>query len=418
MLCIVLLAGATAGAQAPPSEHHHQDRQDEGMGMPMPETRVAQNASGTSWIPASSPENMWMKPLGNWVLMAHGELFAGYNQQGGKLGTGKAESENWLMLMEERKLGSAMLDLRQMLSAEPLTAPHPGYPELFQTGETYKGRPLVNYQHPHDVFGEISAMLSVPLSNKVTWLVYGGPAGEPALGPTAFLHRISASENPAAPLGHHVQDSTHISYGVVTSGFVIDRVKVEGSIFNGREPDEKRYNFDLAPLDSWSARLSFAPGKNWAAQYSYGHLVHPEALEPGNTNRQTASLAYNRPLAAGNWATTLIWGRNFKNALRQIENSYLLESTLNFARRNYAYARVELVDKDELFPEALGSASYRVGAFTFGGVRDVLHDQHGEIGLGADVTFYSKPAGLDATYGNNPVSFHIFLRLRPPPMQH
>ncbi len=384
--------------------------------MPMPAAVVAQFASGTSWIPASSPQNMWMKPLCKWTLMAHGQLFATYNQQGGKLGTGKAESKNWLMLMEQRKLGTATLEVRQMLSAEPLTAPHPGYPELFQTGETYHGRALVNYQHPHDVFGEIAALLSVPVSEKVTWLLYGGPAGEPSLGPTAFLHRVSASENPSTPLGHHVQDSTHISYGVVTSGFVIDRFKIEGSAFNGREPDEKRYNFDLAPLDSWSARLSFAPGKNWAAQYSYGHLVHPEALEQGNTNRQTASVAYNRPLAAGNWATTLLWGRNFKQPSHRVENSYLLESTLNFARRNYAYTRLELADKDELFPEALGAASYRTAAYTFGGVRDLVHSTHGNIGLGADMTFYSYPTALEGVYGSSPVSFHVFLRFRPPAM--
>ena len=386
--------------------------------MNMPAAPAAQFASGTSWIPASSPQHMWMSTLAGWRLMAHGELFVGYNQQGGPLGAGKLESQNWLMLMQERRLGAATLQVRQMLSAEPLTAPHPGYPELFQTGETYQGHALVNYQHPHDLFSELSALLSVPVSEKVTWLLYGGPAGEPALGPAAFPHRISASENPAAPLGHHTQDSTHISYGVLTSGFVIDRFKIEASAFNGREPDERRYNFDLAPLDSWSARLSVAPGRNWVAQYSYGHLVHPEALEAGNTNRQTASVAYNRPLAAGNWATTLIWGRNFKPATRRAQNSYLLESTLNFARRNYAYTRLELVDKDELFAQALSAASYRIGAYTFGGVRDLVQGSYGQLGLGADVTFYSKPLALDPVYGRDPVSLHVFLRFRPPAMQH
>ena len=387
-------------------------------GMNMPAAPGAQFASGTSWVPASSPLHMWMSRLGGWQLMAHGELFVGYNQQGGPLGAGKLESQNWLMLMQEHKLGAATLQLRQMLSAEPLTTPHPGYPELFQTGETYQGRALVNYQHPHDVFSELSALLSVPVSEKITWLLYGGPAGEPALGPAAFPHRISASENPAAPLGHHLQDSTHISYGVVTSGFVIDRFKIEASAFNGREPDERRYNFDLAPLDSWSARLSFAPGKNWAAQYSYGHMVHPEALEAGNTDRQTASVAYNRPLAVGNWATTLIWGRNFKPATRRVQNSYLLESTRNFARRNYAYTRLELVDKDELFPQALNAASYRIGAYAFGGVRVLVQGSYGQLGLGADVTFYAKPVALDPVYGRDPVSLHLFLRYRPPVMKH
>jgi hypothetical protein len=415
----VLVSASLLGAQdsAPPAALDHQHMHHEGMTMPMA-APAPQFASGTSWLPASSPQFMWMKPAGSWTLMAHGELFVGYNQQGGRLGVGKLESENWLMLMEQRRLGGATLEVRQMLSAEPLTAPHPGYPELFQTGETYRGRGLVNYQHPHDVFAEISALLTVPLSEKISWLLYGGPAGEPALGPTAFVHRISAAENPAAPLSHHLQDSTHISYGVVTTGFVIDRFKLEASAFNGREPDERRYDFDLAPLDSWSVRLSAAPGRNWTAQYSYGRLVHPEAIEPGNINRQTASLVYNRRLTAGNWATTVIWGHNFKQSTRQAQNSYALESALNFARRNYAYGRVELVDKDELFPAASGAASYRIGAYTLGGVRDLAQGSYGQIGLGADLTFYSKPAALDAVYGAAPVSLHVFLRFRPPAMNH
>lgn len=377
---------------------------------------VAKFGSGTSWIPSSTPEHMWMSSASPWTLMIHGNLFLGYNQQGGPRGAGKVESENWLMLMEQRKLGGTTLQLRQMLSAEPLTVPHPGFPQLFQTGETYRGRPLVDHQHPHDVFSEISALLAVQVHEKVQWLLYGGPAGEPALGPVAFPHRFSAQENPAAPLAHHLQDSTHISYGVVTTGFVFGKAKIEASAFNGREPDEKRYNFDLAPLDSWSARLSVAPGRNWTAQYSFGHLIHPEALEPGNLNRQTASLAYNRRLGHGNWSSTLIWGRNFKQAVRRVQNSYLLESALNFAERNYAYTRLELVDKDELQLPAPGS--FRIGAYTFGGVRDLRRGGYGQLGLGADVTVYSKPALLNPIYGRRPVSFHVFLRFRPPAMSH
>ena len=374
--------------------------------------RVPKAGSGTSWLPCSSSEHAWMKMSGGWMLMAHGQLFLTYNQQGGPRGAGKIESENWLMTMEEHSLGRARIQLRQMLSAEPLTAPHPGFPELFQTGETYHGAPLVDHQHPHDVFGELAAHIDVPLSDWVSWFVYGGPAGEPALGPVAFLHRPSAQENPAAPLGHHLQDSTHISYGVITSGLDLGQnLQLEASAFNGREPDEQRYNFDLAPLDSWSFRLSAELTSDWMASYSYGHLVHPEALEPGDINRQSASLMYTRPLRRGYWASSLIWGRNHRDVDGANRNSYLLESTLNFAEKNYAFTRMELVDKDELFvaPEA----NYLIGAFTFGGVRDLVHNRTGQIGLGADVTLYSKPAALDAAYGNRPVSFQVFLRFRP-----
>lgn len=371
-------------------------------------------ASGTAWEPGSTPQHMWMTQRGGWRLMGHALVFFTYNQQGGPRGAGKMQSMNWAMFMEQHKLGRGTLTFHEMLSAEPLTTPHPGFPELFQTGETYHGEPLVDHQHPHDVFGEIALLYTLPLNEKVTWLLYGGPAGEPALGPPSFVHRLSSSDIPAAPLGHHLQDSTHITYGVVTSGFIVGPAKFEASVFNGREPDEQRYDFDFAPMDSWSARGSVGLGKNWTAQYSYGHLVHPEALDPTDVERQTASVSYNRPLPVGNWATTLVWGRNHKDLVNTNQNSYLLESDLNFQTKNYVFTRLELVDKDELFPSlAPPEPSFRIGAYTFGGVRDLVHSTHWQIGLGADVTFYSKPAALDAAYGQNPVSFEIFLRIRP-----
>jgi hypothetical protein len=372
-----------------------------------------QAGSGTGWEPSSVPEHEWMLMPDGWELMAHGVIFTDYNQQGGPRGEGKAESVNWGMLMEQHKLGGGTILFRQMFSAESLTSPHPGFPELFQTGETYHGEPLVDHQHPHNVFAELSLLYTLPLSEKVSWVLYGGPSAEPALGPVTYIHRASAAELPLAPLGHHLQDSTHTSFGVVTTGFVIDRIKLEGSAFNGREPNEERWSIQLAPLDSWSGRASVAPARDWTAQYSIGRLEHPEALEPGSQWRQTASVEYDRPLAVGNWATSMVWGRVHKIADGATLNSYLLESTLNFLRRDYAFTRLELVDKDELFPQAAVHPAYRIGGYTFGGVRDLVQNRAWQLGLGADVTVYSKPAVLDAAYGNYPVSFQIFLRMRP-----
>jgi hypothetical protein len=383
--------------------------------------------SGTAWQPASVPAHQWMLMRGGWMLMAHGVIFADYNQQGGPRGEGKAESVNWGMVMEQHALGPGTILFREMFSAESLTSPHPGFPELFQTGETYHGEPLVDHQHPHNVFAELALLYSLPLAKRLTWELYGGPSAEPALGPVSFMHRASASELPLAPLSHHLQDSTHTSFGVITSGFVIDRVKLEASAFNGREPDERRWGIQLAALDSWSTRASVAPSRDWTAQYSLGRLEHPEALEPGSQWRQTASVEYDRALFRksgtrngapdgggwGNWATSLIWGRVHKIATDTTLNSYLLESTLNFLRRDYLFSRLELVDKDELFPDAATHPAYRIGAYTFGGVRDLLQNRDWQLGLGADLTVYSKPATLDAAYGQHPVSFQIFLRLRP-----
>ncbi len=354
-----------------------------------------------------------MKSVGNWQLMLHGVVFLTYDQQGGPRGVGKAESVNYVMTMEQHRIGRGTLLLRQMFSAESLTAPHPGFPELFQTGETYHGEPLVDHQHPHNVFAELAALYTLPINGKVSWLLYGGPSAEPALGPVTYIHRASASEDPAAPLSHHLQDSTHTSFGVVTTGFIVDRFKLEASAFNGHEPGEERWTIQPAALDSWSVRGSVAPTRNWTAQYSSGHLVKPEADEPGNQGRQTASVAYNRPVHDGAWASTFAWGRVQKEFETFPLNGYLLESTVSFLQRNYAYTRMELVDKDELFPNATQRASYRIGAYTFGGVRDLLHNHEWQLGLGADVTFYSKPSVLNPVYGTDPVSFHVFLRVRP-----
>jgi hypothetical protein len=369
--------------------------------------------SGTAWQPASVHGNEWMWMRGGWMLMAHGEVFVDYNRQGGPRGVGKAESVNFGMLMEQQKLGAGTILFREMFSAESLTSPHPGFPELFQTGETYRGKGLVDHQHPHNVFAELAALYTLPITEKVSWELYGGPSAEPALGPVTYIHRASAAELPMAPLSHHLQDSTHTSFGVVTTGFVIDRVKLEASAFNGREPNEQRWSIPLGALDSWSARAFVAPARNWVAQYSVGRLEHPEALEPGSQWRQTASLEYNRPLASGSWTTTAIWGRVHKVEADRTLNSYLLESTLNFKRQNYAFTRMELVDKDELFPQLLIAPTYRIGAYTFGATRDLIHDRVWQLGLGTDVTFYSKPAALNPSYGSTPVSFQIFLRMRP-----
>jgi hypothetical protein len=378
-------------------------------------------SSGTGWQPAATPEDMWMRSFRAWDVMAHGVMFADYNHQGGPRGEGKAESENWLMLMEQHKFGRGSILFREMFSAESLTAPHPGFPELFQTGETYHGQPLVDHQHPHNVFSELSfdytRPLALPTKAKASWEFYGAAAGDPALGPVAFMHRASAAELPMAPLSHHLQDSTHTSFGVLTTGLTFDGssagFKIEGSVFNGREPDEKRYSIQFAPLNSWSARLSVAVFKNWTAQYSYGRLENPEALEPGSQRRQTASVEYVRSFTKGSWATSVIWGRVHKPFDDHHLNSYLLETTANFMVRNYLFSRMELVDKDELFPNNPLLSSYRIGAYTFGGDRDLIQSRLWHLALGADFTFYSKPSTLDSTYGKDPVSFQIFLRLRP-----
>jgi hypothetical protein len=380
--------------------------------------------SGTSWQPSSGPMHMHHKVSGNWLLMFHYNIVAGVNRQGGPRGVTKVESANWFMPMAFHKLGKGTVQLRGMISFEPFTFPPGGSPLLFQTGETYKGQPLIDRQHPHDLFMELSAQYTLPLGERGTWFTYFGYPGEPALGPVAFMHRMSASENPSATLSHHLQDSTHISFGVLTTGFTYRWLKLEGSIFNGREPDENRYDFDAHKWNSRSARLWFMPNKNWTAQVSYGFLRSPENQEPDvDVRRATASVQYNKPLNHGNWATAFVWGRNHVSGPGEVHNlnGYTAESTVNFLDKNYLYTRLELVDKDDLLRPAdralLGIAqdhpSFRIGAYTFGGARDIWDTDKLSLAIGGDLTFYSKPAILDSIYGNNPVSWKLSLRIRP-----
>lgn len=406
----------------------------EGMGVRVGESEtnlmpMGQMGSGTAWQPASTPTYMWHRSKGEWLMMLHGEAKLGINRQGGPRGVTKFESQNWLMPMAFRRVGRGTLQLRGMFSAEPLTFSGAGSPQLFQAGEAYRGRALVDFQHPHDLFMELSATYTLPVGERGTWYAYVGLPGEPALGPVAFMHRASASENPTAPLAHHLQDSTHISYGVFTTGFTYRWLKLEGSVFNGREPDERRYNLEFNPWNSRSFRVTVAPNANWAVQYSYGLLKSPEQLEPGDVRRQTASVQYNRQLPRGNFAAALIWGRNRGEHDGRVSrtNGYTAEATLNFLDKNYAYTRLELVDRESLLTHeelhGLGFREgehprFRVGAYTFGGARDVWNTTRWSVAVGGDATFYSKPRVLEPLYGRSPTSYKLFLRIRPAKMSH
>ncbi|HEY9899943.1 MAG TPA: hypothetical protein V6D00_12235 [Pantanalinema sp.] len=385
--------------------------------------RTSLMGSGTSLQPASSPMWMWQQMTGPWLLRTHGNAVLAWNQGTRPRGTGEPSLANWAMMMGSRILGPGILDLTAMGSLEPATMPPGGTPQLFQTGETYGGRPLIDRQHPHDLFMELSARYTLPLNGRAAAFFYGAPVGEPALGPVAFMHRPSAADNGLAPLGHHLQDSTHITMGVLSAGLQWEHWQVEGSLFRGREPDENRWNLDLGPLDSCSGRLSYAPGPNWALQISSGRLSNPEALEAGDLRRTTASIQHNLPLSRGNWATAMIWGQNTKFGLSPapITNGLLLESTLDLDR-NHLYGRFEAVDKTGLLANLPGGEADErivrpIQALTLGIIHD-LKLQPLVVGIGADATLYAQPGDLVALYGSNPMALRIFLRMRPPLMAH
>jgi len=290
-----------------------------------------------------------------------------------------------------------------MLSLEPATVGKK-YPELFQTGETIDNKPIIDAQHPHDFFMELAAEYAHSITAHTIGYVYAAPMGDPSLGPVAYPHRASASEIPQAALSHHVQDSTHIAGSVITIGAQSGPLGYSFSGFHGREPDEKRWDLDTGRVDSWAARVSFDPSPNWTAQISTGHLKHPEAAEPGNIQRTTASIAYSD----GPWNSSLIFGHNKKSEGHAV-SAWLAESVLQFANVNYVTGRGEIVDKDEL---AIGSRIFRIKALTLGYSRDVLTMRGVVTALGANVTAYSIPSAIRPYYGGSPHSFYVFARIR------
>ena len=189
---------------------------------------------------------------GGWHVMQDAVVYGLFNHQGGPRGGDELRVPNWWMGMFERKVGSSNLTINTMLSLDPLTVGKKGYRELFQVGEAFEGKPLIDYQHPHDVFMQLALVWRMPIGTHTGFTLAGGPSAEPALGPVAFMHRASAMENPMSPLAHHTLDSTHIAFGVVTAAVDHGPWMIEASAFNGREPDEDRWDFDFGPLDSFS----------------------------------------------------------------------------------------------------------------------------------------------------------------------
>jgi hypothetical protein len=383
-------------------------------------------SSGTSVEPTSTPSSMLMKSQGNWMFMFHANAFIDDIQQSSPRGGDKFFSTNWFMPMAQRSLGPGQFTLRAMFSLEPATITGEQYPLLFQQGETAYGLPIADGQHPHNFVMEIAALYDLRLGAKGLLSFYVGPVGDPAIGPTAYPHRASAAENPVGTLGHHQEDSTHIAYDVATVGVTYGIARVEASGFHGREPNEHRWEIQQGAIDSWSTRLTVQPGQNWSGQYSYARIASPEQLFPTeNQERMTASVMYNRHLRRGNWASTALWGRTRSLSSPTAgdsakENSYLLESTLRFAEKNYAWTRIEnagrsneLVNGEQPLPPGFAEMPLtHVQAYTFGYDREVNLLPHIASAIGSQVTVYGVGKPLQPIYGSDPIGVNIFVRLR------
>ena len=412
----------------PPHQEHGRDPSDAAharmlramtgpLGIPL-----QQSGSGTAWQPASTPMYGHMGLHGDWAFMFHYLAFAGLSVQGSERGATEASTTNWLMAMAQHPFVGGQLTARAMLSLEPLFLGRDGYALLLQTGETSGGEPLVDRQHPHDLFMEVALKYNRSLSSGLAFELYAAPAGEPALGPAGFPHRVSAYADAFAPLSHHWQDSTHILFGVLTGGLYGRMMKLEASWFNGREPGENRYDIDLRVPDSYSVRLSINPSADWSGQASYGFLREPEfSLEPGeDLRRLSASLTYNRKVAAeGNWATTAAWGQN-RGEDGSPSNAFLLESNI-LVDHNNIFGRAEYVVKsghDFALEGPAEENEFPVSAVALGYLRNFGPWWRLVPGLGFRAALNVVPSGLEERYGSRfPLGAVVYVRIRPTEMK-
>jgi hypothetical protein len=423
VVAVVTVAIVPPGAVAQEPAHQHQATPPPGEHAGHDMSAMAREGSGTAWLPDESPMYAVHAMKGPWTLMFHENAFLQYLHESSARGDDQFGSINWVMGMAQRNIGRGRLGLRGMVSLEPWSIGGCGYPDLLATGERCNGAPIHDRQHQHDLVMELAAHYNGPIRGNLRWQAYAAAAGEPALGPVAYPHRVSAVPNPLAPVSHHWLDATHITFGVMTGGVYGSRWKAEASLFNGREPDEERTDVDFAALDSVAGRLWFLPTPRLAFQVSAGHLNEAEPGEEGrppvDVDRVTASATYHRPFGENSiWATTLAWGRNEEED--HGANAILIESSVTVRERDAWYGRLEVVGKsahdlDVSQPPADFTVSKLQGGYT----RYWPAWNGFQPGAGVGLSLGIVPDTLRQVYGSRAnAGFAVYLTLRPGAMRH
>lgn len=422
---IALACAIAYSSPAVAQEHDHSQMdhaQHQSPTAPQP-TEMHRGLSATSTAPAEGsgtarlPENeggmhgLHIDAGKGWMLMAHGYAWGVYTDQSGPRGDDKAYVQSMAMISAERAFEGGRVQLKSMMSLEPLMS-NRGYPNLFATGETAGGEALVDRQHPHDLFMELAARIDLDIADGTRAFLYGGPVGEPALGPSAFMHRGSARYNPEAPITHHWFDSTHITYGVATLGVASRTIQVEGSVFTGREPDERRWNIEKPRFDSWAVRATWTPSPAWAVQVSHGFLKQPEFLihPDEDEHRTTASIHYSNARGLSITAGFSAKNRDPGPTL----SAFLAEANWDIDAHHTLFGRFENVRNDELFPDdsdPLHETPFRVSKLQAGYAYRLRLTGPLNLALGGTVSAFAKPDALDAAYGRKPMGFTLFAKL-------
>lgn len=412
---LVALAAAWPPAQAAAQMDMTTMPRASAMPLGLPENRLG---SGTSWLPDAAPMQAIHLPLGTWTAMVHGAASLVFDAQGGPRGATETKLVNWGMGSLAHAVAGGRLELRLMLSAEPATVGAGGYPLLLQSGESNNGLPLHDRQHPHDLFMETALLYDRAINGTTALSLYLAPAGEPAIGPPAYPHRPSAAWDPFAPIGHHWQDGTHVTYGVVTTGIYMRSVKLEASAFNGREPDENRTDFDFRGrrLDSFAGRAIVNPGPGLSVSAWYGYLKSPEALEPGTSlHRLGAAVLASGGEDGRRWSSAVVYGANVAPGSSRWSNSALLEGGIDLGCANTVFGRVEYVQKSalDLALPASTNALYDLGEVSLGFVRTLRSAVKMVVGIGAQGTVNLVPPSLRDAYGSRlPLGAAVYVSLR------
>ncbi len=379
--------------------------------------------SGTSWLPDSTPMYGVMQHRGEWNIMYHGAAFLAYDRMNGPRGDSKLISTNWAMAMASRKLDSKSdVRLAAMMSLEPLTVGGEGYPLLFQTGETWRRQPLRDHQHPHNLFIELSSYYTRAITADSAAFAYFAPVGEPAFGPVTYMHRTTGLDNLLAPIGHHWQDATHITFWTATLGYETRKWKLDASAFNGREPSENRYEWQSPKFDSFSGRVSYNPTPDLTLQASRAYLHSPEELHPGeDVHRTDVSATYNRPLGPGrNFQSTLVWARNRIEG--QNLDGWLIEAQLKQDRGWTPFFRYEHVRKNAeelVLPESFPPDQvFDLQQLSLGVTREIFTTGSLNWAVGGQIVLNKVPCGLRSVYGDDPAGWLLFIRVHPNACNH
>ena len=376
----------------------------------------------------------------DWIFGVNAFASLVFDHQGGKRGKSDVYSENYLSLTAIKPFSQSVLVLNSRFSLEPFTIGKRGYPLLLQVGGTANNKTfLVDAQHPHDLFSELSMNYIIKLNEDSNFNIYLGLPGAPALGPTGIQVCNIDLAVPESPLLHEALYSTEISYGVVTAGYNWRNITLEGSIFNGRETDKNHFIIHKPKLDSFCGRLTTIFPYNLSAQISYGFLNSPEIVEPEiNKKRLVVSLGWFKEFEDSYLQTMFGFAQN-KHIPGNTTKGLIAEFLYNFKRNHSLFLRGELLETDELFHDEHGHSHnqdnfnhchkhdvnckrkngleidrelfdkiFNVGRISSGYLYKFPPMDHIRFGLGCSGNISIIPEKLKPIYGNHPLSYYIY----------